>query len=80
MILCESPAMAEFIEGLPDDCEQEWKVPINKKENRTCSDDSHAEFGFFDRGARNRTRLWSFGDSYSTDELHPYRNAAFASD
>ena len=28
---------------------------------------------FISRGARNRTRLWSFGDSYSTDELHPYK-------
>ena len=27
---------------------------------------------FFNRGGRNRTLLWSFGDSYSTDELHPY--------
>ena len=25
-----------------------------------------------DRGTRNRTQLWSFGDSYSTDELCPY--------
>ena len=25
-----------------------------------------------DRGGRNRTLLWSFGDSYSTDELHPF--------
>ena len=27
---------------------------------------------FFSRGGRNRTHLWSFGDSYSTDELHPF--------
>ena len=26
----------------------------------------------YSRGGRNRTHLWSFGDSYSTDELHPY--------
>ena len=26
----------------------------------------------FGRGGRNRTLLWSFGDSHSTDELHPY--------
>ena len=25
------------------------------------------------RGGRNRTLLWSFGDSHSTDELHPYK-------
>ena len=29
-------------------------------------------FLFKNRGGRNRTLLWSFGDSYSTDELHPY--------
>ena len=27
---------------------------------------------FRSRGEGNRTPLWSFGDSYSTDELHPY--------
>ena len=25
----------------------------------------------FGRGGRSRTLLWSFGDSHSTDELHP---------
>lgn len=29
------------------------------------------------RGGRNRTLLWSFGDSYSTDELHPFKQYAF---
>lgn len=28
-------------------------------------------FFLFGRGGRNRTLLWSFGDSHSTDELHP---------
>ncbi len=30
---------------------------------------------FNGRGGRNRTLLRSFGDSYSTDELHPYIKA-----
>ena len=28
---------------------------------------------FLGRGGRSRTLLRSFGDSYSTDELHPYK-------
>lgn len=30
------------------------------------------EYDIYGRGGRNRTLLWSFGDSHSTDELHPY--------
>ena len=32
---------------------------------------------YFYRGPRNRTRLKSFGDSYSTDELAPQNNIAY---
>ena len=31
----------------------------------------------YGRGRRNRTLLWSFGDSYSTDELHPYTHKVY---
>ena len=31
------------------------------------------DYSIFGRGGRNRTLLWSFGDSHSTDELHPFK-------
>ena len=41
----------------------------NKRPLKHCNTISQGSI--HNRGSRNRTRLWSFGDSYSTDELHP---------
>ena len=41
---------------------------VTKKATHLC-----AAFSINNRGTRNRTQLWSFGDSYSTDELCPYK-------
>ena len=46
---------------------------VTKKATHLC-----AAFSINNRGTRNRTQLWSFGDSYSTDELCPYKQVFFA--
>ena len=44
----------------------------NSKEQQRQKKSSGLKIRRINRGGRNRTLLWSFGDSYSTDELHPF--------
>ena len=56
-------------------CAWLWKEKTSNKWNfETCfQNELKAQFFLYGRGGRNRTLLWSFGDSHSTDELHPYK-------